>query len=305
MVDIIVFGSINMDIIVKTPTFPLAGETMATQEYAKNLGGKAANQACACAKLGKNTVFSACVGDDNFGETLVKEVKALGVDIHHIKRITDTNTDIAFVNVCETGQNKIITTLNTNYAMTRGMVDELDETFVQASAVVLQMEMPASVGEYILEKAKQHKCLTIFNQAPVNRINKSSYQNVDVLVVNEIEAGQLADMDVNDVVTAKSAAVELLAFGCKSVVITLGDQGAVVRASDEQQHIPAYEVENKDTTAAGDSFVGALAVQMSNGKDIVEAVRFATAVSAIAVSREGAAKSIPTKAEVEDFLRER
>lgn len=305
MTDIVVFGSINMDIIVKTPFFPEVGETIATKEYTMNLGGKAANQACACAKLGKNTVFAACIGDDDFGKKLVEDMNGIGVNTDYLKAIENTNTDIAIVNVDDRGDNKIITTLNTNYAMDMEMVDTLDEAYKAASAVILQMEMPAEVGKYILKKAKDNQCFTVFNQAPVNEVEPSLYEYVDMLVVNEIEAGQLIKKKVTDQSTAKEAARQLLTLGCGSVVITLGSEGAVVATEDHVGMVPAYMVECVDTTAAGDSFVGALAVKMADRASVMEAVQYATAVSGIAVTRVGAAQSIPVNAEVEKFINER
>jgi ribokinase len=302
MSDIVVIGSINMDLVVKTQRIPQAGETITGNHFATIPGGKGANQAAAIARLGGSVSMIGCVGEDAFGAQLRNNLAALGVDIGQVVSLDMLPTGTATIIVEESGENRIIIVAGANGAVREQLVDQGCPLIEQALFLVLQFEIPLPTVEYALKVAKGAGVSTILNPAPALRIDPAVLPLIDYLIVNETEATYLSSIQVDDLLSAKAAAQALKQSGCGAVAVTLGEQGALVLQEGDPIHIPAPLVEVVDTTAAGDAFVGALAVSLARGLSLAEASRYAVAAGSLAVTRFGAQPSLPTQDEVTSLL---
>lgn len=301
MIDVICFGSLNMDLVSRLDHLPQVGETIAADQLEWLPGGKGANQAVAASRLGAKVAMVGRVGSDTFGRQIRAVLEAESIDTSALATDPAADTGLAMVLVDPSGRNMIVTGLLANGRFSVADVDRA-RTLVQGARVAcLQMEMPSQVGEEIIRRAAAANCRVIFNQAPPNPIDRAVLALVDVLVVNEVEAQVLSGLPVTDRRSAVTAAQRLKAAGPKAVVVTLGADGAVYVEDSQSQHLPAPSVQAVDTTAAGDTFVGALAVAIASGKELAAAVHWAQLAAALATTRIGAIPAIPTQAEVKAF----
>ena len=301
MVDIIVLGSLNMDLVVKAARAPLAGETIRGHDFQMIPGGKGANQAAAAAKLGGQVAMVGRVGGDAFGSVLIENLARQGVDTERVSIDQETSTGVAVITVDDTGENRIIISAGANDRVDMSDVDGAEELLREARFLILQFEIPLKVVDYAIEQAARYPVRVILNPAPAASVSFDFLGRVDCLVPNETETKELAGIEVGDLASARKAAQKLLDCGIREVVITLGESGALMATNQGVIHVPARKVEVVDTTAAGDAFIGGLAVALVRGLAAEEAVRYATCAGTLAVTKFGAQTSLPSAERVREF----
>ena len=299
MVDVFVVGSINQDFVLSVERRPEPGETVTEAQLSKSNGGKGANQAAAAALLGASVKFLGRVGDDGLGEPLVEALADKGVDTSLIEASPDSSTGTAFITLTPDGENAITVAPGANRSLTVDDVDGASDAIGDARVLVAQMEVPFGVVLRAVEVAARQGTRALVNLAPTTEVPRELLEKLDPLVVNEHEAAFLLGEKVEDVDGALDVAPELLALGPKTVVITLGREGAVFSDGESTRHVASPEVEVVDTTGAGDAFVGALAAKLANDNSLEDAVAYAVRAGAAAVTREGAQGALPTPESVE------
>ena len=297
MSDILVIGSLNMDMTFFVDHFPEAGQTIGSQGFLMAPGGKGSNQAMAASRLGGRVYMAGCVGEDLYADALVDNLKGNGVDTTLVRRIPSVNTGLACITVCD-GANMITLDAGANARMTRADIDCMEEVFSKVDYVILQFEIPMSTVEYAAEVARKHGCTIIVNPAPYQPISQYLLNNTDYLIPNETEAKELLGWDEISPRNVSEALRTIRDMGVKQPMITLGEKGVAYLNGDRcvvQDCIPVKAV---DTTAAGDTFIGALVSRLSAGESLIQAVDFAQHAAAICVTRKGAHSSIPMLSEV-------
>lgn len=291
-----------MDMVVRTGRAPGPGETLFGQSFALSPGGKGANQAVAAARLGGDVAMIGRVGQDSFGSEMREIIRAEKIDIEHISISKKEATGVASIVLEEDGENRIIVVPGSNIELSVADIETLEDVISRADIVVLQLEMDMAMTERAAAIAHGHGIPVILNPAPARPLSDELLSHVTYLTPNETEAGVLSGVAVDSVDTAKEAARLLLQKGVRNVIMTLGSKGALIVDEAGTSHVPGFPVQAVDTVAAGDSFNGALAVQLTRGSSVAEAVRYANAVGALAVGKPGAIPSLPRRAEVEAFL---
>jgi ribokinase len=299
MADVFVLGSINQDFVLKVERRPEPGETVTNAELSTHNGGKGANQAAAAALLGASVTFLGRVGDDEFGEPLVRALTDKGIDTGLVERASGKSTGAAFITVTPDGENAITVAPGANRSLTPEDADAASEAIGDSQVLVAQMEIPVETVLRAVEIADEKRTRALVNLAPTFEVPRELLEKLDPLVVNEHEAGFLLGSKVEGVDGALSAAPELLSLGPRSAVITLGEDGAVFADGDSTGHLLAPEVDVVDTTGAGDAFVGALAIKLAHNASLEEAVAYAVRAGAAAVTKEGAQGVLPTPEVVE------
>ena len=299
MTEVFVLGSINQDFVLKVQRRPEPGETVTNAELSRGSGGKGANQAAAAALLGASVSLLGRVGDDEFGEPLVRALEEKGIDTSLIERLPGRQTGAAFITVTPDGENAITVAPGANRAITPEDVDAAADSIRGARVLVAQMEVPKEVVGRAAEVAAGGGTRVLLNLAPTFEVPRELLERLDPLVVNEHEAAFLLGSEVEGVDGALCAAPELLSLGPSSAVITLGAAGAVVAHSSSATHLSAPKANVVDTTGAGDAFVGALAVKLARGSSLEKAASYAVRAGAAAVTKEGAQGALPTPEAVE------
>lgn len=302
---VVVVGSSNTDMVVKTAELPKPGETVVGGTFVMAAGGKGANQAVAAARLGAKTTFIAKVGDDLFGGQAVEGYQKEGIDTRWVLRDPARPTGVALILVDQRGENLISVASGANEALSPEDMDAAAEVLRSADIVVMQLETPLPTVCRAAEIAAAAGVPVILDPAPApnHPLPEELLRHVTYLKPNESEAERLTGVAVTDVASAQAAADRLLAAGPRAVIVTLGPRGAlVVEKAGAGTVIPAHVVSAVDTTAAGDAFSGALAVALARGEPLLDAARFAAVAGALAASRMGAQPSLPTEAEVRAAL---
>ncbi len=297
---ILVVGSLNADLVTRAPRFPLPGETISGEDLSVIPGGKGANQAVAASRQGAQVAMLGRVGSDSFGPVLIRNLQQNGVDTSHIQ-IAPSATGTAIIVVDASGQNSIVLSPGANAKVTPADVDAFPMQGVDT--LLLQFEIPLETVLHAARLGRRNGLRVILNPAPARRFPDSLLADVDILVPNESELALLTDRPVSDVPSAETAARDLLTKGVETVIVTLGSQGALLVTSAQSIHIPAFPIQVVDTTAAGDAFIGGLAVALGEGYTLEEAVRHGNACGALATAKFGAQPSLPTRTEVERFLK--
>lgn len=297
----VVIGSMNYDFILDVPGMPTVGETLPANSVNFASGGKGANQATQCAKLGTKTYMIAAVGDDYYGDILVDELSKYGVDTTYIKRAEKT-TGMGFVNVLESGNVMAVVAEGANSCVTKKDIDNNKNLIINASVIILQMEIPVETVEYIIDIADGAGVYIMLNAAPAKMIQKDVLEKVDCLIVNEVEASYYADKDITDIETAKAYGKSLSKNIKDELVITLGSQGSVVYNKDKYKEVSVVKTKAVDTTGAGDSYVGTLAHCFVNDITGDKKYEMAAAAAAVTVSGYGGQKSMPTMEQINDRL---
>lgn len=298
MADIVVIGSMNMDLSVMVPRIPAPGETISGGGLVTSAGGKGANQAAACAKLGGSVSMVGCVGQDDFGKRMTAGLASLGVDVSQVRADNETPSGTAMIMVDALGENCIVISPGANAKVQIADNAAVTELIRRAKILLLQLEIPLHVVISAVETAARWGVPVLLNPAPAVALPQEIFSKIDYLVPNETEAAILSGIPVNDMDSAKKAAQKLVEKGVKTVIITLGDQGAYVASSVFSGHIPAIPVNVVDTTAAGDSFIGGFACAQVNRYSLEDSIRFACCTGALAATKFGAQASLPTLAEV-------
>lgn len=300
---IVVVGSSNTDMILRLERAPRPGETLLGGAFSMAAGGKGANQAVAAARLGGEVTFIAALGSDVFGDQAAEGFKREGIALDYLKRVESEASGVALIFVGEDGENSIGVGSGANACLLPEDIAASAEAIASADAVILQLETPIPTVLETLKLARANGVRTILNPAPACELPDELLATLDVITPNETEVEALTGIAVVDETTATQAAKALIAKGIGTVIITLGKQGAFVFDGTEGTRVPTFEVERVlDTTAAGDTFNGALAVALCEGSSLAEAVRFANAAASLAVTRLGAQPSVPTREAVQQFL---
>lgn len=305
---IAVVGSVNMDLVFRTPRMPAVGETLSGHEFRQIPGGKGANQAVAAARQGAAVALIGRVGDDGFGQYSLRCLANDGIDVSNLTAVADIATGVAGIIVTDTGDNSIVLAAGANACLSAEHIEAAQAAISSAQLLVCQLETPLATVTRAIQLARQHGVKVILNPAPVQALSDDLLAQVDYLVVNETEASQLSGIPVSDQDSAQRAAEKLLQRGVAVVLLTMGEHGVCVTAASgavRSQFIPAIKVEVVDTTAAGDTFVGAFAVGIAKGLDLIAASTEAQYTAALAVTKLGAQTSIPLRSEVEQFMRSR
>ena len=295
---IIVVGSSNTDMVIKSDHLPSPGETVLGGEFSMNPGGKGANQAVAAASLGGDVVFIARVGGDQLGKQAIKGFDHHGIDTRFVSIDESVATGVALILVDTKGENSISVALGANGTLSKKHIEPALTEIKNSSYVLTQLESPIEVIEYLAEIASQLKLRLVLNPAPAQHLSDKILASLHMITPNEIEAGLLSGVLVTDESSAKSAAHILHEKGVDIVIITLGSKGAYVLSDDMDELVPARKVKVVDTTAAGDTFNGALLVALSEGKDLRTSIRFAHAAAAYSVGIMGAQTSAPSRSDL-------
>jgi ribokinase len=300
---VIILGSLNMDLVARTPHLPAPGETVTGSAFSTAPGGKGANQAVAAARLGASTRMIGRVGADAYGDALRESLRAAGVDTRLVQMDETTSTGVAIIAVDDAAENSIIVIPGANGQLDEADVTRLDAHFAGGEVLLLQLEVPLSVNLAAARVAQAHGGAVILDPAPALTLPGELYPLVDILTPNQLEAAHLTGIEINGRQDAVRAADALLVKGVRTAIIKLGAAGALYRGADGCGFVPAFEVEAVDTVAAGDAFNGGLAAALSAGHTLPEAVRQGCAVAALAVTRSGAQPSMPTASELRGFLK--
>ena len=289
---LVVVGSINVDYVVRVERRPQPGETVSDGVLELYPGGKGANQAVAAARCGATVELVGCVGSDAAGRDRLEVLVAEGVGTSHVRRVEGTRTGAAFVSLTPDGENSITTAPGANTELGVDDVDAAAPVIAAASVLVAQLEVPLASVVRAAELAGKES-IFVLNAAPYCAVPTALLDMVDVLVVNESEAARLARRSFSGVQGAREVAAELLSFGPRAVVVTLGRDGAVVVAPGLDRHLPAPVVRVVDTTGAGDAFVGALAACLDDGWALEDAVAYGVAMGSATTERHGALPVVP------------
>ena len=284
---------------------PLGGETLLGSDFHMVPGGKGANQAVAVARAGGHVKLVGRVGDDIFGKQLLKNLDDNGIDTTFVNITVETATGVAIIVVDDHGENSIVVVPGANDNVLPRDVEAARSILETAQVVLLQLEIPLETVELVIRVAKKAGVPVILDPGPARPLTPDLLSMVDIITPNEHEAQVLAGETLHDLHDAKGIAAKLLGWGIPNVLVKLGGAGVVMATEKGVEHIPAHKVPVEDTTAAGDSFAGGLAVALAEGYALRQAVDFANAVGALAVTRLGAQSAIPTRQEVERFLKER
>ena len=300
MKKICVIGSLNMDLVVNVDEMPRKGQTLIGGNFKEVPGGKGANQAVAIARLGGDVSMIGKVGNDGFGQTLINQLKADNVKTDYIE-IENCSSGVAMITVDKNAENSIVVAPGANFRALREDIDKCIEGIKESDIVVVQLETPLDTIKYALQESKKLGKYTILNPAPAVKLDDDIIKNVDLLTPNETELEILSGVKIENEDDIKKAADVMIQKGVKQLIVTLGSKGSLYIDKDNMKFKKSYKVDALDTTAAGDSYTGALSVGFSQNKDIEEAMDFASRVGALCVMKEGAQTSLPTIQDVLNF----
>ena len=301
---LVVLGSINADHILNLESFPTPGETVTGSHYQVAFGGKGANQAVAAGRSGADIAFIACTGDDDIGERIRKQLQVDRIDVAPVSAVAGESTGVALIFVNGEGENVIGIHAGANAALSTSLVDAQRERIAQADALLMQLESPLDSVQLAAQIAHQNQTTVVLNPAPARELPDELLSLVDIITPNETEAEKLTGVRVENDEDAVKAAQVLHAKGIDTVIITLGSRGVWASVKGEGRRVPGFKVQAIDTIAAGDTFNGALMTALLESTPLADALRFAHAAAAIAVTRKGAQPSVPWREEIDEFLRQ-
>lgn len=297
MPKIVVVGSANTDMVVKSPRIPGPGETVIGGKFLLAPGGKGANQAVAAARLGADVTFVACLGNDIFGDQAIAGYQREGIDTSYIVRDPEAASGVALIIVDAHGENSIAVASGANARLSPADVWRAADRISQADVLLVQLEVPMDAVRTAVEQAYSAGVPVILNPAPAQEMDSKLLSMVTLATPNEHEIRVVVGQQDQD-----AAIAAMLDAGTQTVLVTLGQRGVLWASGTTRTRIPAFHVEAVDTTAAGDAFNGGLAVALARGEPMAEAIRYANAVAALSVTRMGAQPSLPTATQVQAFL---
>jgi ribokinase len=304
MSKIVVIGSINTDMVVRSSQLPFPGQTLMGHSFQTTGGGKGANQAVAAARLGAEVSLIARIGDDAFGKMSIENFKKENINIENIYTDRDAPSGVAFIVVDDKGENIIVVAPGANATLNEKDIQDAEDVIKKADVILFQLEIPMSTVAEGIRLAKKHNRMVMLNPAPAASIPKEILQSVDIITPNQTETLVLTGIAVNDAITAQHACNVLHEMGILTVIVTMGEQGAYISSDNYHGLIPGFTAGVViDTVAAGDTFCGGLAIALAEGKSLKDAVQFANAAAALSVTKIGAQASIPIRTEVINLMR--
>ncbi|MDF2590546.1 MAG: ribokinase [Clostridia bacterium] len=302
---ITVFGSFVVDLMGRSPHLPVPGETVKGSIFKMGAGGKGFNQAVAAHKAGADVTMITKLGRDTFANVALDTMKELGMDTGHLFYNETEGTGIALIIVDEnTSQNEIVVVSGSCNTITKEDIKTVEDVIKASKYVLLQFEVNADANERVINFAHENGVKVVLNTAPVQPIEDSLLAKVDIVTPNEVEAEALTGICVDSLEAAKKAAKVFFDKGVKEVVITLGSRGVFISSNGREEIVPSFKVDAIDTTGAGDAFNGGFLAALAEGKDVWEAARFASALAALSVQRLGTTPAMPTREEIDQFLKE-
>ena len=301
MPDIVVIGSYVVSLTVRVPRKPVVGEALIGDLFDMGSGGKGTNQAIAAARLGAKVELVACLGDDTFADMAELLFASEGIATDHIHRIPQTNTGVGLVTLLPSGDNWIVGHLGANLLMQPHHVEAVEPHIARSDVVMAQLEAPLESVARALELGRKHRAMTILNPAPGQPLEPDILAHVDVLTPNESETRILLGLPPDDPTPTLELAGRLLELGVETIVVTRGEEGAIIVTAKGTEVVPAVPVQALDVTGAGDSFNAALAVSLAGGMDLRSAVEQATRAGAYTTTHLGVIDGLPTRAELEAF----
>nr|WP_321481803.1 ribokinase [uncultured Cohaesibacter sp.] len=297
-----IVGSNMVDLITYVTRMPGPGETLEAPSFSLGCGGKGANQAVAAAKLGADVMMVTRVGDDIFADNTINNLETLGIDTRHVVRVPGTSSGVAPIFVEESGENSILIVKGANEHLTPEEVDKAADELKQCDLIVMQLEVPLETIYHTIAFGAKHGIPTLLNPAPAQPdLDASRITDVTYLVPNESELELLTGMKVSDEDSAEAAARSLMAKGIKTVIVTLGSKGALLVTEEGRKHFAPISVTPKDTTGAGDAFIGCFAHFYTRDNDLEAALSMAVRYAADSITRQGTQKSYATGAEFKAF----
>lgn len=303
--DIIVFGSLNMDLVVNTTKFPNLGETIVCDKFYTAPGGKGGNQAVAAARLASQEYkvkFIGRVGEDIFGQEILKNLKSENIDTSFVKITKNISTGIASIFIMPSGENSINAVYGANYEIDKSQINDFEKISDNAGVLLLQQEIPDTTLKLILKTAHKKQIPVILDPAPYKENVIEFYKNINIITPNEIEASSISNTEVKDIPSAKKAARFIRNLGCDNVIITLGAKGIWIEGENISEHVKSFKVKAKSSVGAGDAFNGALGYGIVKNNNLLDSIELAIATSSMSVTREGAQNSMPLIGEVIEFI---
>ncbi len=312
---VLIIGSCNMDLNIYSKRLPKPGETVTGGIFRQSFGGKGANQAVASARDGSTTIFIGKIGKDAFGDQMLEQLQKEEIDTTNIIRDPEEHSGVAFIMIDENGENMISVAPGANFLLSPEEIRNKGDIIRNAKSLIVQMEIPIETIQQIYSIASEGECIKILNPAPLKAIPKELLKNIDILVPNEGELFRLHSLlgfeenfekRANLIQKIIAISKNISELGIHNIITTIGPDGCIIYDGKENvaTKMPAFKVKAVDTVGAGDCFNGVLASQLCKGKDIREAVKFATCAASIAVTREGAQSSIPYQEEIINRVKE-
>ncbi len=299
---VVVVGSYNTDLTIKTAKIPRPGETVIGGIFSRGGGGKGANQAVAAARAGADVSIIARVGEDPLGKEALAKLIEERIDARHVRLDTDVPTGVAFIIVDEHGENSIVVASGANSCLTPSDIERAGDVIASAKVLLVQLESPLDAVRAAIALAHCNGSVVILNPAPAHSLDRHLLSEIDIITPNAVEAEMLTGIKIIDEESLRAAAQALLQFGIGRVLITLGKKGVFSATKMKTEWIQAFKVRAIDSTGAGDVFNGALAAFLAEGMPVEDAARMASAAAAIAVTRMGAQVSAPLRCEIENFI---
>ena len=298
---ITVVGSFAVGMTIRTSHMPIFGETLLGTDFDMGPGGKGSNQAVGTARLGANSYFAAIIGNDKLGEIATELYAHEGVDTTYLNKTDKMATGVGFIILNEAGDNGIILDMSANKLMDRAFVDQIEDQIARSDLVMSVLEIPVEAAVRAMELGKKRGVKTILNPAPAQPVPRESFQYIDYLTPNDIELRILLGLSPDDTTPTIELAQRLRGYGVGSLIVTMGDNGALILTDAGVEKVPGVTVEVVDTTGAGDAFNSGLAVALASGKSLTEAVRYANCAGAMACTKLGVIPALGTRAQVDQF----
>jgi ribokinase len=299
---VVVIGSYNTDLTIKTGRIPRPGETIIGGIFSEGGGGKGANQAVAAVRTGADVCFIARVGKDALGKEGIQRLKNERIDVSFVVQDSEVPTGVAFIIVDERGENSIVVASGANARLSPEDIEAAKEKLTSAAVLLVQLESPMDAVRASIVSAHASGATVIMNPAPAQSLDQTLLHEIDIITPNKVEAEMLTGIKVSDEESLRSIVKQFHTFGIKNVLITLGSKGIFAGMNGQMEMIPAYQVRTVDSTGAGDVFSGSLAAFLAEGMPIEKAARLAIASSSISVTRMGAQNSAPRRAELVNFI---
>lgn len=301
---ITVVGSFAVGLTIRTPQIPVFGETLRGSDFDMGPGGKGSNQAVATARLGAESYLVGIIGDDKLGEIATDLYKAEGVDTTYLRKTSEKATGVGFIVLNHAGDNFIILDMSANDLMDPAFVDRAESQIARSKIVMSVLEIPVAAAARAMELGKKHGVLTLLNPAPAAPLPDDVFQHIDIMTPNESELRILLGLPADDPTPTVELAQRMKARGVKTLVVTMGGDGALIVSDDGVQQVPAIAVDVVDTTGAGDAFNSGLAMALAEGKTLIEAVQYGSCAGAVACTRLGVIPALGTREVLDQMYRE-